>query len=80
MICIMLDSLTQSNTVVPHKNGLKYCITCPKAKRLRGVLLDVIAQVRDGAEAQRALRQLGLDRTVRVQRIGHAVDDAGFQD
>ena len=79
MICIMLDSLTQRNTVVPQENGSKY-YSVQKRSALRGVLLDVIAQVRDGAEAQRALRQLGLDRTVRVQRIGHAVDDAGFQD
>src|SRR4051794_14139445 len=26
------------------------------------------------------MRQLGLDRSVCVERVGHAVDDAGFQD
>ena len=38
------------------------------------------AQLGDGAEPDRPMRELGLDRSVRVKRVGHAVDDAGFQD
>ena len=38
------------------------------------------SQFGDGAEADGSLRQLGLDRSVRVERIGHAVDHAGLED
>ena len=38
------------------------------------------AQLGDGAEPHRPLWKLGLDRAVGVKRIGHAVDDAGFED
>jgi hypothetical protein len=37
---------------------------------------EVIPQLVERAEPQRALRQLGLDRSVRVERVGHPVDDA----
>src|SRR5215469_15412574 len=37
------------------------------------------AQLRNGAEADRPLRQLRLDRSVHIKRIGHAVDDAGLE-
>ena len=37
------------------------------------------AQFVDRGEAHHAFRHLGLDRTVRIERIGHAVDDARLQ-
>src|SRR5262249_36286245 len=38
------------------------------------------AQLGDRSEPDRPVRELGLDRAVRVKRIRHAVDDAGFED
>src|SRR5262245_29285401 len=38
------------------------------------------AQLGDRSEPDRPVRELGLDRAVRVKRIRHAVDDAGFGD
>src|SRR5262249_10526667 len=38
------------------------------------------AQLGDRSEPDRPVRKLGLDRAVRVKRIRHAVDDAGFKD
>ena len=34
------------------------------------------AQFGDRAELDRSVRQLGLDRSIRIKRVGHAVDDA----
>src|SRR5689334_13089666 len=42
-------------------------------------LLDVIAQFGNRAETQRAFRQLRFDRSIRVERVRHAVDDARFE-
>ena len=47
---------------------------------LSALLLEVRAQRIDGGELHHALRQLGFDRAVGIERVGHAVDDAGFQD
>src|SRR5262249_50072018 len=47
--------------------------------RLR-VALDVRAQLGDRAEPDGSVRQRSFDRAVGVERVGHAVDDAGFQD
>src|SRR5262249_1317008 len=44
------------------------------------VALDMRAQLGDRAEPDRPVRSLGLDGCVGVKRIGHAVDDAGFED
>ena len=38
------------------------------------------AQFGDRAEPDGPVRKLGLDRSIRIQRIGHAVDNARFQD
>jgi hypothetical protein len=40
--------------------------------------LNVLAQRRDRPEPQRTLRQLRLNRPIRVKGIGHPFDDAGF--
>src|SRR5258707_14495976 len=50
----------------------------PKYCRLRP-LVEVRAQFVDRGEAHHAFRHLGLDRAVRVERIGHAVDDPRLQ-
>ena len=38
------------------------------------------AQFGNRAEPDGSVRELGLDRSIRIERIGHAVDDARFQD
>ena len=38
------------------------------------------AQFTDRPELHRAVRQLGFDRTVGVERVRHAIDHAGFED
>src|SRR5215475_13852116 len=43
------------------------------------VAFDMRAQLCNRAELHRSVRQLGLDRSVSVKRIGHAIDDAGFE-
>ena len=45
-----------------------------------GVAAEIVPQLVERAEPQRALRQFGLDRSVGIERVGHAVDDPGFQD
>src|SRR5215472_11340593 len=37
------------------------------------------AQFGDRAELDRSLWQLGLNRSIRIKRIGHAVDDPGLE-
>ena len=44
------------------------------------MVFDMSAQFGDRAEPDRPLRQLRLDRSIRVKRVGHAIDDAGFED
>src|SRR3979490_2831267 len=44
------------------------------------VAFDVRAQLGDRAEPHRSMRKLGLDRSVGVKRVGHALDDPGLQD
>src|SRR4051812_32010213 len=34
----------------------------------------------DRCELHHALRQLSFDRAVRIERVGHAIDDAGLED
>ena len=43
------------------------------------VAFDVVTQLGDRSEPQPALRQLGFDRSVRIEGIGHALDHAGFE-
>ena len=45
-----------------------------------GPLIEMRAQLVDRGEAHHAFRHLGLDRAVGIERIGHAIDDARFQD
>src|SRR6476469_9185355 len=49
-----------------------------RGRRLR-VAFDVRPQLGDRAELDRSVRQLGLDRSIGVKRIGHAVDDSRFE-
>src|SRR5262249_56173321 len=51
---------------------------CVRERRLR-VAFDMRAQFGDRAELDRSVRQLGLDRSIRIKRIGHAVDDPGLE-
>ena len=44
-----------------------------------GPLVEMRAQFVDRGKAHHALRHLGLDRAIRIERIGHAIDDAGFE-
>ena len=48
--------------------------------RSLGIALDMRAQLGNRAEPDGAMRQLGFDRAIRIKRVGHAVDDPGFQD
>ena len=43
------------------------------------VVLQVAAQLGDGREAQRPLRQFGFDRPIDVKRVTHAVDHPRFE-
>src|SRR5260370_4160399 len=43
------------------------------------VAFDVRAQLCVRAGLDRSVRQLGLDRSISVKRVGHAIDDAGFE-
>src|SRR5262249_5140544 len=52
----------------------------PKSRAGLRILLEVAAQLVDRGKTQRALRQLRLDRTVDIERVAHAVDDAGLED
>src|ERR1700736_1310542 len=36
-----------------------------------GIVLDMRTQLGDGAEAHGSLRELGLNRSVRIKRVGH---------
>ena len=60
--------------------ALTYAFAIKIAARGLRAVLDVIAQFGDRAEPQNALRQLRLDRTVRIKRVSHAVDNAGLED
>src|SRR5215469_10126737 len=66
------------------KKYLPYRVLRPRLlatqPRRSGIVLDMRPQLGDRAEAHRPLRQLRLDRSVGVERIGHAVDHAGFED
>src|SRR5258708_36223676 len=44
------------------------------------VVFQMAAQLVDRCKSQRALRQLGLERAVDIERVAHAVDYAGLQD
>jgi hypothetical protein len=46
--------------------------------RLR-VALDMGTKLGHRAEPDRALRKLGLDRSICVERVGHSIDHAGFE-
>src|SRR5215510_5350956 len=48
--------------------------------RTLGIVLDMRAQFRDRAEAHGPVRKLGLDGTIRIERIGHAIDNARLED
>jgi hypothetical protein len=59
--------------------------TCTAHKPMRrgrtsGIVLDVRAQFRDRAEAHGPVRKLGLDGTIGIERIGHAIDNARLED
>src|SRR4029079_2763015 len=54
--------------------------TASLPRRGLGVAFDVRAQLGDRAAPQRSIRKLGFDRSVGVERIGHALDDARLQD
>src|SRR5262249_35544011 len=43
------------------------------------VAFDMRAQFCNRAELHRSVRQLGLDRSVSIKRVGHAIDHAGFE-
>src|SRR5262245_56341312 len=43
------------------------------------VAFDMRAQLCNRAELHRSVRQLGLDRSVSVKRVCHAIDHAGFE-
>jgi hypothetical protein len=47
-------------------------------KTCLGIVLDMGAQLGDRSEPHRTMRELRLDRAVGIQRVGHAVDYAGF--
>jgi hypothetical protein len=56
---------------------------CPvpvKASERSGALVKVRAKFADRSKPHHALGHLRLDRTVGIQRIGHSVDHAGFED
>src|SRR5262245_54115697 len=63
---------------ITRQDGTERVVSNP-AWALR-VTLDMRAQLGDRSEPDRPVRELGLDRAVRVKRIRHAVDDAGFED
>src|SRR5579871_5999164 len=48
--------------------------------RSSGIVVDMRPQLGDRAEPHCPLRKLRLDRSVGVERIGHAVDHPGFED
>jgi hypothetical protein len=48
--------------------------------RTSGIVLDMRAQFRDRAEAHGPVRKLGLDGTIGIERIGHAIDNARLED
>jgi hypothetical protein len=51
-----------------------------RAYSASGIVLDVRAQFRDRAKAHGPVGKLGLDGTVGIERVGHAVDYAGLED
>src|SRR5262245_14029705 len=63
---------------ITRQDGTERVVSNP-AWALR-VTLDMRAQLGDRSEPDRPVRELGLDRAVRVKRIRHAVDDAGLED
>jgi hypothetical protein len=62
------------------------CATCTAHKPMRrgrtasGIVLNMRAQFRDRAEAHGPVRKLGLDGTIGIERIGHAIDNARLED
>ena len=74
----VFERTSQSQTVsAPQRTRRGRRSICRAALR---ALCEMVAQFVDRGKSQRALRQFGFDRAVDIERIAHAVDDAGFQD
>src|SRR5262245_49585711 len=70
---------TQLSTSPCWKRWVPAGMTPMRSFGLR-VVLNVGAQLGDRAEADRAVRELCLDRTVGIERVGHPIDHARFDD
>jgi hypothetical protein len=72
------NSQMQQSTYAPQSREAEYCIllTGDRIAPRLGALFDVIAQFGYRTKTQCTLRQLRLDRSVRIERIGHAIDHA----
>src|ERR1700677_1978201 len=82
------SALADSAAARPHERPPTRISTAAKNKirrqtaesrKFSGIVLDVAAQCRDRAEAQRALRKLCFDRSVGIERVGHALDHTRFE-
>src|SRR5215813_4122638 len=62
------------------REDLKRALVYRSSRVALGIALDMRAELADRAEPDGSVRELGLDRAIGVERIGHAVDNPGLQD